>query len=67
MSEVKYPEITVKLIGENGNAFNLIGITANAIKAKEGRDAANSFASEAMEQGSYDELLAFMKRTVNVR
>lgn len=26
MSNVKYPEITVRIIGVNGNAFNILGI-----------------------------------------
>ena len=26
MSDVKYPEITVRIVGVNGNAFNILGI-----------------------------------------
>ena len=28
----KYPEITVKLIGENSNAFNILGICIKAMR-----------------------------------
>lgn len=30
--KVKYPEITVELIGQNGNIFNLIGICTHAMR-----------------------------------
>ena len=32
MDKVKYPEITVELIGQNGNIFNLIGICMQALR-----------------------------------
>lgn len=32
MDKVKYPEITVELIGQNGNIFNLIGICTQALR-----------------------------------
>lgn len=30
--KVKYPEITVELIGQNGNIFNLTGICTHAMR-----------------------------------
>jgi hypothetical protein len=63
---VKYPDVTAKLLGENGNAFVLIGLTATAIRRGVGNQEAKDFADEAMSQTSYDELLAFIQRTVNV-
>ena len=54
----KYPEITVKLVGENGNAFNILGICLRAMRraglSQEERDA---FQKEAT-SGNYDHLLA---------
>ena len=64
--EVKYPGLEVKLLGENGNAFNLIGITANAIRKHAGNKAAEEFLVESMTQKSYDLLLAYIQRTVIV-
>ena len=54
----KYPDITVRLIGENGNAFNILGICLRAMRqaglSKEERDA---FQAEAT-SSNYDHLLA---------
>lgn len=66
MSAVKYPEITVQLTGEDGNAFAIIGNVMKAIRKGVGSDEAKEFADEAMSQGSYDELLAYCMRMVNV-
>ncbi|HEU0252828.1 MAG TPA: hypothetical protein VFR12_07315 [Pyrinomonadaceae bacterium] len=66
MSGVKYPNVTVRLTGENGNAFNLIGLTTSAIRKVEGNDAANKFVNEAMLQTSYDNLLVYIQEIVNV-
>lgn len=67
MTDVRYPEVEVELIGLNGNAFNLIGVVAQAIGRSVGQGAAQEFRIDAMEQGSYDELLALIQRTVTVR
>lgn len=64
--EVKYPGLEVKLLGENGNAFNLIGITAKALRKHAGKEAAEEFLTESMEQKSYDDLLAYIQRIVTV-
>lgn len=54
----KYPEITVQLIGKDGNAFNILGICLRAMRqaglSQEERDA---FYAEAT-SGNYDHLLA---------
>ena len=53
----KYPEITVRLTGEDGNAFNILGICLQAMRgaglSQEERDA---FQAEAT-SGNYDHLL----------
>lgn len=66
MSTVRYPHVKVQLLGEDGNAFNLIGITAKAIKRQVGREEGDAFVVEAMNQESYDALLAFIQNTVVV-
>jgi len=64
--EVRYPNVTVKLVGEDGNAFNLIGVVARRIRVAIGREAEKAFTTEAFDCDSYDELLAFIQRTVIV-
>ena len=54
----KYPEITVQLTGEDGNAFNILGICLRAMRraglSQEERD---TFQAEAI-SGDYLHLLA---------
>ena len=62
----KYPDITVELIGQNGNAFNILGICLRAMREadlpQEERDA---FEKEAT-SGNYDHLLATCIKWFNV-
>ena len=58
--------MTVKLCGENGNAFAVIGAVAKALKREVGRDAAEEWTAEAWKVGSYGALLQLCLRTVNV-
>ena len=53
--KVKYPEITVELIGQNGNIFNLTGICTHAMRR-----------GGVTHAGSYVEALAVIMRWVNV-
>lgn len=66
-TDVMYPDVTVKLIGTDGNAFNLIGKVAAELRSVRGRDAVNTFTIMAMACESYDALLALIQRTVRVR
>ena len=54
----KYPEITVQLTGEDGNAFNILGICLRAMR-RAGLNQAEreAFQAEAI-SGNYDHLLA---------
>lgn len=63
-----YPDVTVtvQLAGTDGNAFAIIGAVSKALRRTMGNNAADWFAREAMEQGSYDDLLAFVQSTVRV-
>lgn len=65
--KVKYPEITVKLVGQNGNVFNLIGICTQAMqRAKVSKAEREAFVEEVTHAGSYAEALAIMMQWVNV-
>lgn len=66
MSSVKHPGVEVQLTGTDGNAFALIATVRKAIARKIGRNAADEFSREAMNQPSYDALLAFIMATVEV-
>lgn len=63
----KYPNITVKLTGEDGNVFSILGIVTRAMKkAKISDGEIKSFTTEAM-SGSYDNLLCVCMDWVNVK
>lgn len=63
---VKYPHITSKLIGQDGNAFNLLGIVQRDLR-RGGVEKAevDAFLEEAM-NGDYDNLLVTCMKWVNV-
>jgi hypothetical protein len=66
MSEVKYPNITVKLTGRDGNAFSIIGRVGNALRAAGiSEDEREKFREEAM-SGDYDNVLTTCMKWVNV-
>ena len=64
--EIKYPDIKVELVGNDGNAFAIVGSVNRALKEsgveKEERD---KFTAEAM-GGDYDNLLQTAMRWVDV-
>lgn len=61
-----YDNVTVKLVGEDGNACNLIAKTSRAIRDKVGKDQAAAFEQAAFMCDSYDGLLALIQDTVRV-
>jgi hypothetical protein len=65
MRTVKYPHIKVKLVGEDGNAFAILGRVHAALRragiSKEERDAFNEKATA----GDYNNLLRVVMETVN--
>lgn len=64
--EPKYPHVRVKLIGENGNALNLIGIVKRALrKAQVPLEDIQAFQTEAL-SGDYDHVLQTIMQTVEV-
>lgn len=64
--EVKYPNITVELVGKDGNAFNILGSCRRAMKHAElSETEINEFTKEAT-SGDYNHLLATCTEYFNV-
>ena len=63
----KYPDLTVKLIGGDGNSFVIIGSVAKALRRDVGADAASEWTAAAWKCGSYDELLRLAMAWVDVQ
>lgn len=62
----KYPEITVRLAGEDGNAFAIIGRVREALRAaKVGTAEIEAFTTETT-SGDYEHLLQTCFRWVDV-
>jgi len=57
-SEKKKPR--AKLVGENGNVFNLMGICSRALKEAGMNDEAKEMIGKITSSKSYDEALAIM-------
>ncbi len=62
---MKYPDVVVKLIGKDGNAFAVLGAVNRALTRAGHNDAAKEFMTEAM-SGDYDHLLATAMDYVDV-
>lgn len=54
--EVKYPEVNVPLVGEDGNAFSILGRVSRIMKRNGLHDQWSEFHKEAT-SGDYDNLL----------
>lgn len=58
MTEIKYPEITVELSGQDGNAFMILGLCKRAMqRAHLPQEEIDKFMKEAT-SGDYNHLLA---------
>ncbi len=65
-NRVKFPHVKVKLTGQNGNAFMVMGLTVSAMKkAKVPKEDIQKYQDDAM-SGDYDHLLGVTMMTVNV-
>lgn len=63
---VKFPEVTVKLTGRDGNAFDILGAVVKAMReAKISKHDIDLYTEEAM-SGDYNHLLFTTQETVNV-
>jgi len=62
---IKYPNVNVKLVGEDGNAFAILGRVRKALKrAKVPSEDIDVFTKEAT-SGDYNHLLCTVMETVN--
>lgn len=65
--DIKYPNITAKLIGEDGNVFNLLGICNKALRnGGVDKDERDAFLREVMACSDYTAALGVMQRWVTV-
>ena len=65
LRETKYPEVNVQLVGEDGNAFAILGRVTEAMRqAGLSKDERDAFTAEAT-SGDYDHLLRTVIETVN--
>lgn len=62
--EVKKPK--AKLIGADGNVFNLIGIASRSLKRAGQNDKATEMSERVMNSASYDEALSIIMEYVEV-
>lgn len=66
MSEVKYPEVQVELVGQDGNAFAIMGRVMGALKkAGVPKEEIDQYYAEST-SGDYDNLLRTAMRWVSV-
>ena len=64
--DVKFPHITVKLVGKNGNAYYIMGLVNKALRANNVSQAdIDAYMKDAM-SSDYDHLLYVTQSTVNV-
>ena len=62
--EPKYPKVKVRLSGEDGNVFSIIGRVVHALKRAGEEAAAQEFQAKAFSAHSYDEVLSLCMATV---
>ena len=63
---IKHPDISVQLTGQDGNVFNLMGIVIRALHSNGFGDEVDDFISEVTSSKSYHEALAVMMSWVDV-
>ena len=64
--EVETMKPKVKLIGENGNIFNLMGIASRALKEAGMREEAKEMFEKITKSKSYDEALRILMEYVEI-
>lgn len=65
--ESKTMKPTVKLVGQDGNVFNLIGICTRALKRAGMHDEAKQLTAKCFAAGSYSEALCIMMEYCDVQ
>lgn len=58
---------TCKLIGEDGNVFNIIGLVCKCLKKNNMADKAGEFRERAFASSNYDEVLRLCMDYVEIR
>jgi hypothetical protein len=66
MNEVKFPDVTVPMVGEDGNVFAVIGRVKQAMERAGYREEAQAFVRAATACDSYDEVLGLVMQWVDV-
>ena len=66
MTECKYPEVEVELVGQDGNAFAIMGAVSKALKRADVPKDEGDECLKEMTSGDYDHLLQTAMRWVNV-
>ena len=64
-TEPRFPEVVVRLVGEDGNAFAILGRVRRALKNAGHQEAANEYMEEAT-SGDYNHLLRTTMQWVTV-
>ena len=67
MSNVKFPKVKVKLVGEDGNAFSIMGRVVKAMRKAKCSDEDIKAYRTAATSGDYNNLLRVTMDTVSVR
>ena len=65
--EPKYPDITVKLVGEDGNAFAILGRILHAMRRAKVSEADQQLFQKEATSGDYDNLLQTCMNWVNCK
>ena len=65
-NNVKHPEVKVRLVGQDGNVFNLLGIVSKALKKAGHRESVSEIQNQVFGAQSYDEALSIMRSFVSV-
>ena len=63
---VQHPGVKVKLVGQDGDSFAIIGRVAAVLRREVGPMAAAQFIEDAAASGSYDDLVQLVMSTVEV-
>ena len=65
-NEPLFPEVTVQLINQDGNAFHIIGRTRQALRRHGANDTQIEEYTKQATEGDYDNVLQTTMRWVNV-
>jgi hypothetical protein len=63
---IRHPHVRVKLVGEDGNAFNILGRVARAMRKAGVNKAERDLFMQEATSGDYNHLLATVMRWVDV-